>query len=116
MARSARAGERRTLIRVVAPVGGVNENGFPNEGTAEVLTKWCKWVNAHGSEVYDARQAGVIEPATLTMRYTDKITPSCEIYRGKAPEPYEVVSVNDVEDRHIWLEVKVQRKAVSRDA
>lgn len=114
MAKSARAGERRTLIRVEAPVAGTDRDGFPKSGPAEILTKWCKWVNAHGSEVYDARRAGVTEPAALTMRYTDRITADCLIYRGRDPRPYEVISVNDVENGHVWLEVRVQRKAAKR--
>ena len=54
------------------------------------------------------------EPATLTLRYTPKITTTCLIYRGSDPEPYEVISVNDVDNRHTWLEVKVQRKGAAK--
>ena len=43
-----------------------------------------------------------------------KITTTCLIYRGEDPRPYEVVSLNDVEDRHAWLEVRVQRKAAAQ--
>lgn len=57
---------------------------------------------------------GVTEPATLTLRYTPLITTTCIIYRGTDPKPYEVISVNDVENRHAWLEVKVQRKGAVR--
>lgn len=124
MARYAGAGELRTRIMVF---------DLPRDETGEVLkdtdgyevkelvnvfgegrTRSCKWVNAWGTEVYQARQAGVTEPATLTLRYTPRITSTCLIYRGKDPRPYEVISVNDVEDRHTWLEVKVQRKAAMK--
>ena len=54
------------------------------------------------------------EPATLTLRYTPLITTTCIIYRGTDPKPYEVISVNDIENRHAWLEVKVQRKGAVR--
>ncbi len=119
MAKSARAGELRTRIQVFAPVeGGVDADGYPIEGTVNVFgeggSRRCKWVNAYGREVYDARQAGVTEPATLTMRYTDKVTTVCTVYKGDDPKPYEVISVNDVEERHAWLEVKVQRRSAAK--
>lgn len=117
MARRANAGALRTKIRVFAPPpdGALDSDGYPASKPVNVFgegkTRYCKWVNAHGSEVYDARQAGVTEPATLTLRYTPRITTTCLVYHGEDPAPYEVISVNDVEDRHQWLELKVQRKA-----
>ena len=121
MARQASAGELRTQIYVFdRPLDGHGEerldgSGYPLDERVNVFGegngRWCRWVNAWGREVYEARQAGVTEPATLTLRYTDRITTTCVIYRGRDPRPYEVISVNDVEDRHTWLEVKVQRKA-----
>lgn len=74
----------------------------------------CKWVNAHGTEVFTAMQLKVRQPATLTMRYSPLITPALRVYKGSAPAPYEVVSVDDVEDRHRWLEVKVHRREAAR--
>lgn len=124
MAKRAGAGGLRTKIQVFDLLrdengdAALDEDGYPVVVPVNVFgegqTRYCKWVNAWGSEVYAARQAGVTEPATLTLRYTPKITTTCIIYRGKDPKPYEVISVNDVEDRHAWLEVKVQRKAAVR--
>ena len=118
------AGALRTRIQVFdLPRGqdgspALNDNGYPIQEPVNVFGEGrsvhCRWVNAHGSEVYDAKQAGVTEPATLTLRYTPKITTTCLIYCGKDPRPYEVVSLNDVEDRHAWLEVRVQRKAAAQ--
>ena len=119
MARRAGAGELRTAIRIFDyprdERGEVlrDPDGYPAAQRVNVLGEGrvlhCKWVNAWGSEVYDARRTGVTEPATLTMRYTPKLTAACLIYRGSDPRPYEVISLNDVEDRRTWLEVKVQR-------
>lgn len=120
MARSASAGELRTRIKVFDVPNGEawNENGYPVQEPINVFgeggSRMCKWVNAYGVEVYTAKQAGVTEPATLTMRYTPLVTPTSTIYKGSDPRPYEVISVNDVEDRHAWLEVRVQRKVESK--
>lgn len=118
------AGEMRTRIQVFDlprdPTGApaLDADGYPVSRPVNVLGEGryfhSRWVNAHGSEIYEAKQAGVTEPATLTMRYTKKITTTCLIYREKDPEPYEVLSLNDVEDRHVWLEIRVQRKAAAK--
>lgn len=112
MAKKATAGALRTRIRVVGAGDDMRDaDGYLPDTEAETLRTRCKWVNAYGREVYDAKQAGVEEPATLTLRYTPKISTICKVYRDNDPTPYEVISLNDVENRHIWLEVKVSRKA-----
>ena len=124
MARQAGAGALRTRIQVFDlprdSSGEVERDPDGYEATQPVnvfgagKTRSCQWVSAWGSEIYQARQAGVTEPATLTLRYTPKITTTCTIYRGRDPAPYEVISVNDIDNRHVWLEVKVQRKAAKQ--
>lgn len=120
MAVSAGAGELRTKIYIFDTPPGEkrNKNGFTTGEQENVFGpggfRRCKWANAWGREVYDARQAGVTEPATLTLRYSPKITATCTVYRGEDPRPYEVISVNDVENRHAWLEIKVQRKVAAK--
>lgn len=120
MARSTTAGELRTRVRFFDIPGedGQDADGYEAEGLVNVFgeggSRMCKWVNAYGAEVYTAKSAGVEEPATLTMRYTPKVTPTCIIYKGGDSKCYEVISVNDVEDRHAWLEVKVQRKVAAK--
>lgn len=121
MARQARAGELRTKIMVfdAGPDDGeVDADGnrvIPMENVlGEGRCFYCKWVNAHGNEVYIARQAQVTEPATLTLRYTPKIKCTAEVHRVGDPEAFEIISINDVENRHIWLELRVQRKTQGR--
>ena len=100
--------------------GEIEQDMDGNEATERVnilgegAFRMCKWTNAWGSEVYTARQAGVREPATLTLRFNSKITSTCIVYRGRDPHPYEVISLNDVEDRHVWLEIKVERMAAAK--
>lgn len=73
-----------------------------------------KWVNAHGTEVFTGMQLQLREPATITMRYSPQIARTLIVYREDDPQPYEVISVDDVEGRHRWLEIKVQRKGAAR--
>ncbi len=110
MAARANAGEMRTKITIKNPVYSIID-GFSREEFVNVFTRpvWCKWVNAHGSEVYQAAELRLHEPATITMRYTPLVTAKSRIWRGRDPEPYEVISINNVNDRCEFLEIKVQR-------
>lgn len=74
----------------------------------------CKWVNAHGTETFTTMQLQLREPATITCRYTPLINEKLVVRKENDPEPYEVISVDDVENRHKWLEIKVQRKEAAR--
>lgn len=49
------------------------------------------------------------EPATITMRYSPLVTVKSRIWRERDTEPYEVISINNVNDRCEFLEIKVQR-------
>lgn len=121
MAKQAQAGELRTRIYIRKTVKEVDGEGSQIKkeqsvfGPEEPERVWhCKWVNAYGTETMTAMQFQIQEPATLTMRYSPLIRPDCLIYKLGDPAPYEVVSVNDVEERHRWLEVKVQRREAAR--
>lgn len=123
MARQASAGELRTRIYIRKTVKDTDGEGSACERKESVFAPgadggervWhCKWVNAYGTEAMTAMQFQIQEPATLTMRYSPLIRPDCLIYKLGDPVPYEIVSVNDVEDRHRWLEVKVHRREAAR--
>lgn len=122
MSKQANAGELRTLVYFRRVIREPDEEGYTREreepvfldGPGRERPVHCKWVNAHGAEVFAAMQMQVREPATLTMRYTPRVRPGMLVYKGSDPVPYEVVSVDDVEDRHRWLELKVQRKGAAR--
>jgi len=122
MAKQANAGELRTLVyfrKVIreTDVEGrarVREEGVFYDSAGREVPVHCKWVNAHGTEVFAAMQLQLRQPAALTMRWSPLIQPTMLVYKGRDPVPYEVVSVDDVEDRHRWLEVTVQRKGAAR--
>lgn len=123
MAKSVTAGELRTRIYIRKLTRAVDDEGVALQDEGSVFDPGpdgkermyhCKWVNAYGSEVFAAMQAQVREPATLTMRYSPRIQPDHLIYKVGDPIPFEIISVNDVEERHSWLEVKVQRRRPAR--
>lgn len=123
MAKQAGAGELRTRIYIRKAAKTINENGVAQRKEQSIFAcgpqgeeriYHCKWVNAYGVEAFTAMQLQIQEPATLTMRYSPLIQPDQLIYKIGDPLPYEIISVNDVEDRHRWLEVKVRRGRAAR--
>ena len=122
MAKRTRAGELRTVVYFRRVLKGTDGEGYAHQREEYVFPDGmggergvhCKWVNAHGAEVFSAMQLQIREPATLTMRYSPLIDAAMLVYKGKDPRPYEIISVNNVEDRGKWLEIKVQRKGAAR--
>lgn len=124
MAKQARGGELRTRIYIRKTVKAADKDGaasgmkvesvFPPGPDGRERVYHCKWVNAYGAEAFTAMQLKIQKPATLTMRYSALIRPDHMVYKLGDQVPYEIVSVNDVEDRHRWLEVKVCRRRAAR--
>lgn len=112
MAKNARTGELRTKITITTISHITDIDAYDIESEVNVLGApvWCKWVNAHGYEVVEGMKLNLKEPATLTMRYSPLVTETCLIYREVDAEPYEIISIDNVEERREWLEVKVQRR------
>lgn len=118
MSKSANAGELRTPVFFMTIERGTDDEGFPKELEVNVfgdgVPARVKWVNAHGTDVFTAMQLKLREPATITMRYSPKIRADLIVYKGSDPKPYEIISIDDVEERHRWMEIRVQRKVAAR--
>jgi len=120
MSKNANAGELRTAVFFKKIVRTTNKNGFQEETQENVFSDaaapvMCKWVNAHGSEVFSAMQQQLKDPATLTLRYSPALDDETLIlYREQDPEPFEVISIDNVEQQNTWLEIKVQRRVPAR--
>jgi head-tail adaptor len=115
MAKFARAGEMRTKITVKLPTKSIDADGFATETSSDVFggKVWCKWVWQHGTEVFENMRLGLGQVATITMPYTDKITPRCKIWRESetaAADAWEIVSIDNVEEARRYLEIKIRRE------
>lgn len=120
------AGDCRTQIMIQSLTTGMDADGFPTEAWTPLWGDGvfipCKWVNVHGKEVYEAQRLDLREAATLTIRYTPRVNARCRIWRRAELEglpeypdrlAYEIISVDDIQDRHELLEIKVQRVVVA---
>lgn len=89
-------------------------NLLGQDDTGRDIPARVKWVNAHGTESFVAMQLKLREPATITMRYHPDVHSGLLVYKAGDPKPYEIISIDNVEERNRWLEIKVQRKVAAR--
>jgi SPP1 family predicted phage head-tail adaptor len=99
-------GDLRTSITLQSRLITTGSGGFMVPSGFFIATVWAKWVNAFGSEVWLSQTAGAIKPATVTIRYRDDIDETCNIVKDGVV--YEIVSIDDIQNRHEYLEIKVQ--------
>lgn len=115
MARTANIGEMKTRIRGVKCNHGIDGDGFQTIAEIPLFggkSAWCKWTFSHGEEIYEHMRLGVEQMATITLFFTEEITPQCKIWRnGETGEKnaWHVVSINQVEDSRRFTEIRVKR-------
>jgi len=100
-------GELRTQVLVQTRTATIDAGGFKTPTWATVAEVWCRWSNAHGREMMEMQIAHVDAPATVLMRYRSDVDVSCSLLKGGAR--WEIVSVDDITERHEYLELKVLR-------
>lgn len=119
MAKRANAGEMNAKVRFVSIEAGINENGFNtiHETDAFPKTVWVKWEWAHGwsrgSEVFESMKNKQSQSATITMYYSPKINTRSYVYllsEGERAQPFEVVSIDFVDEKRRYMEIKVRRE------
>lgn len=120
MSKMANPGEMTTRITILSLTAGVDTDGFPTETWGSVfldgttpIPVWCKWVNAHGTDVFLNMQLDLKDVATITMRYSPLINQRCRILHENDTDPYEIISIDNVDDSRTWMEIKVKRLVVA---
>lgn len=118
MSKSANAGELRTKVYFMSVSRETDSENVSSEIKENIFGEnvplLCKWVNYHGNEIFQALELKLREPATITCRFSPLIHCRLIVYKENDPAPYDIISVDDVENRHKWLEIKVQRKEAAR--
>lgn len=119
MSKRANAGELNTAVFFKKVAKVKDKDGFRAEEEINVFENdapvYGKWVNVHGTEVFTSMQLELREPVTFTARYSPRLCDATLVaYRKGDPKPYEVISIDNVENRNEWLEIKLQRKVTAR--
>lgn len=109
--KSVNAGDLRTRVAVEGvtktPDGAGNHIETWTNVFGAGVTVGCKWVNAHGVEADENNRLKLDEKATLFMRHSPLITETCRIKKGAGI--WEVESLDNINERGSWLEIKVKR-------
>lgn len=100
-------GEMRTSVVLKKREVATDAGGFHAATWTTLATVFSKWVNVHGREAWDAQAAGAESAATVTIRYRNDIDTTCAVEKDGVV--YEIVSVDDIQERHELLELKVKR-------
>ncbi len=81
--------------------------GFQSPAWSTQATVWARWSNVHGSEVWAAQSVQAEAPATVLIRYYPGLDTTWAVLKGA--ERYEIVSVDDIFERHEYIELKVRK-------
>lgn len=102
-------GEMRTRVALGTRGVSVETGGFQVGMVSFVAFAqvWARWVNVHGQEVWAAEAAQAIQPATVLIRWRGDVDPTCGVRKGE--EWYEIVSMDNIQERNEYLELKVKR-------
>jgi SPP1 family predicted phage head-tail adaptor len=100
-------GELRTQISLQSRTITDQTGGFQKPTWSTIAMVWSRWKNAHGAESLQAALVGAEAPATVLIRYRSGLDQTCAVLKGS--ERYEIISIDDIEERHEYQELKVKR-------
>lgn len=101
-------------IRVVKTASSRDKEGFAAKSLKAVGWFWANWLPLIGDDESANEQYTAQERATVTVRYTTRITSNCQIYLAGDPVPWDVIGpVSAVSGQRQFTSFKVRRKAVT---
>jgi SPP1 family predicted phage head-tail adaptor len=100
-------GELNVKITLQARTVSSNAGGFETAKWSTLAEVWSRWINVHGSEAWAAQSVQAEQAATVTIRYQAEVDATCSVVRGS--DRFEIVSIDDIRERHEYLELKVRR-------
>jgi SPP1 family predicted phage head-tail adaptor len=104
-------GELRTPITIQVSTIVEDAGGAQKPEWSDLADVFAKWTNVHGQEVWASQSVQAQKPATVLIRYLAGVDTQSSIL--KDGERYQVVSVDDMQDRHEYMELKVKLVAGS---
>jgi SPP1 family predicted phage head-tail adaptor len=102
-------GQMRTEISLQQRTATPDDGGFSVPVWTTVYTVKSKWSNVHGQETWMAGATGANKPATVTIRYRADLDTTWAVLKGT--ERYEIVSVDNIQERGELMELKVKLMA-----
>ena len=102
-------GDLRTSITfqvptIVPDAGGAQTTTWANVPTNPTVLGW--WVNAHRDKVISNEMLKYVQRATVTIRYRSDILPTWRIIKDGLN--WQILSIDDVNNRHRYMEIIVE--------
>lgn len=107
--KKAELGKLKTPITIKSVTIGTDADGTQTTTEATVITGKCFWKNAFGNEAVENLRLNLVETATITMRYSSLVTVRQLVYRTGDSVAWEIASVDNIEQRNRWMELKLKR-------
>jgi SPP1 family predicted phage head-tail adaptor len=100
-------GELRMKITLKSRTVTNGTGGFQTPTLTTIAVVWAKWVGVHGSEAWAANSINANQAATVLIRYISGLDTTCVVVMDG--ENYEIISIDDISQRHEYIELKVNR-------
>lgn len=100
-------GEMRTWITLERRAIVEDDGGYQGESWNTIAGVWSRWENVHGTEAWTASALQAEQPATVMIRYRAGLDATCVVKKGGVR--FEVVSLDDIQERHEYIELKIKR-------
>jgi len=100
-------GELRTPIKLGTRSVTPDAGAFPVASYTSFADVFSKWTWVHGPEVWTAQAVQAEQPATVLIRYNATLDGTCGVQLSG--QWYEIVSIDDLQQRHEYIELKVKR-------
>lgn len=115
--RSTNPGELRTQVILAKKTISQDAGGFQKPAFVLIAQEWSRWINVHGSEAWTSSSLGFTAPATVLIRHRADVDTTCVVIKGgqlvgsviTGGEVFEIVSLDNIQERNEYLEMKVQK-------
>jgi SPP1 family predicted phage head-tail adaptor len=99
-------GDLRTPVILQSRAKASDTGGFQSPIWSTIAAVMAKWTGVHGSEAWTAQTVQAQRAATVLIRYLAGVDETCAVLLGT--DRYDIVSIDDIQARHEYLELKVK--------
>ena len=100
-------GDMQTKVTLQSRSVTTDAGGFQVPAWSTIAQVWARWTNVHGSEAWIAASVEAEQAATVLIRYHSGVDTTCAVLKGS--DRFEIVSLDNIQDRNEYLELKVRR-------
>jgi len=104
--RTTNPGELRTPVTIQNPTVSKDAGGAQSTTWSDAAAIFAKWINAHGPEAATSDALKAVKRAVVTIRYLASVSEKSAVV--KEGERWQVISMDDIQNRHEYIELVVE--------